>query len=131
MIPKCTRALRLIPTAPHVRTNAPPDHAAKLHELPDEHLAELLPIVKRIAVAVGAENYNVLQVRLAPLRAPVTADTHRTTAGSRTSRSTMSISTVSLLPKSHFPRSPRQRSLLLYATTTINDTFRTLLTTVQ
>lgn len=38
------------------------DHGAKLHDLPDEHLAELLPIVKRIAIAVGAENYNVLQV---------------------------------------------------------------------
>lgn len=38
------------------------DHGAKLHELPDEHLVELLPIVKKIAVAVGADNYNVLQV---------------------------------------------------------------------
>lgn len=37
------------------------DHAAKLHELPDEHLSELLPIVKKIAIAVGCENYNILQ----------------------------------------------------------------------
>ena len=38
------------------------DHAEKLHQLPDEHLADLLPIAKKIAVAQGAENYNVLQV---------------------------------------------------------------------
>ena len=39
------------------------DHGAKLHDLPDEALVELLPIVKKIAIAVGADNYNVLQVR--------------------------------------------------------------------
>lgn len=38
------------------------DHGAKLHDLPDEHLTELLPVVKKIAVAVGAQDYNVLQV---------------------------------------------------------------------
>ncbi|KAK4699925.1 histidine triad (HIT) family protein, partial [Phenoliferia sp. Uapishka_3] len=39
----------------------PKHHGAKLHDLPDEALVELLPIVKKIAVAVGCENYNVLQ----------------------------------------------------------------------
>ncbi|ORY77265.1 putative histidine triad protein Hnt1 [Leucosporidium creatinivorum] len=39
----------------------PKYHGAKLHDLPDEHLTELLPVVKKIAVAVGAEDYNVLQ----------------------------------------------------------------------
>jgi hypothetical protein len=38
------------------------DHAEKLHQLPDEYLADMLPIAKKIAVAQGAENYNVLQV---------------------------------------------------------------------
>jgi hypothetical protein len=39
------------------------DHAAKMHELPDEYLADALPIAKKIAVAQGVENYNILQVR--------------------------------------------------------------------
>ncbi|KAJ7268062.1 HIT-like protein [Mycena rebaudengoi] len=39
----------------------PKYHAQKLHELPDEYLADAMPIAKRIAVALGAENYNVLQ----------------------------------------------------------------------
>jgi hypothetical protein len=38
------------------------DHAEKLHQLPDEYLADMMPIAKKIAVAQGAENYNVLQV---------------------------------------------------------------------
>ena len=39
------------------------DHAAKLHELPDEYLADAMPVAKKIALAVGAVDYNVLQVR--------------------------------------------------------------------
>lgn len=38
------------------------DHAAKLNEIPDEYLADVMPIAKKIAVALGAENYNILQV---------------------------------------------------------------------
>lgn len=38
------------------------DHAEKLHELPDESLTDILRIAKQIAVATGAENYNILQV---------------------------------------------------------------------
>lgn len=37
------------------------DHGAKLHDIPDEHLLELLPIAKKIAVAVGSTDYNILQ----------------------------------------------------------------------
>jgi len=37
------------------------DHAAKLHELPDDTMAELLPVAKKIALAQNLENYNVLQ----------------------------------------------------------------------
>lgn len=33
-----------------------------MHELPDEYLADALPIAKKIALAQGLENYNVLQV---------------------------------------------------------------------
>ena len=43
-----------------------PDHAEKMHELPDEYLADALPIAKKIAIAQGAENYNILQVRVLP-----------------------------------------------------------------
>jgi len=42
-----------------------PDHAEKMHELPDEYLADALPIAKKIAIAQGVENYNILQVRIA------------------------------------------------------------------
>jgi hypothetical protein len=38
------------------------DHAAKLHELPDEYLSDVMPIAKKIALAQGIENYNILQV---------------------------------------------------------------------
>ena len=41
------------------------DHAEKLHQLPDEYLADAMPIAKKIAVAQGAENYNILQVSTA------------------------------------------------------------------
>lgn len=39
----------------------PKYHGAKLHDVPDEHLAELLPIAKKLAVAAGVKDYNILQ----------------------------------------------------------------------
>ncbi|KAG6902413.1 Adenosine 5'-monophosphoramidase [Termitomyces sp. Mi166 len=39
----------------------PKYHAAKLHELPDEHLTDILPIAKKIALAQGVADYNILQ----------------------------------------------------------------------
>ncbi|KAF2166281.1 hypothetical protein M409DRAFT_36747 [Zasmidium cellare ATCC 36951] len=39
----------------------PKHHGAKLHEIPPEHLTELLPVASRIASALGCENYNILQ----------------------------------------------------------------------
>lgn len=39
-----------------------PDHSKFLHELPDESLANLLPVAKKVAIAAGAEQYNILQV---------------------------------------------------------------------
>lgn len=40
------------------------DHAQKFHELPDSAMADLLPVAKKVALAIGAENYNILQVSL-------------------------------------------------------------------
>ncbi|KAJ1962988.1 Adenosine 5'-monophosphoramidase [Dipsacomyces acuminosporus] len=39
----------------------PKFHAEKLHQLPDEFLADAMPVAKKIAAALGAENYNILQ----------------------------------------------------------------------
>ncbi|KAJ1981153.1 Adenosine 5'-monophosphoramidase [Dimargaris verticillata] len=39
----------------------PKHHAQKMHELPDEYLADALPVAKKLAVALGCENYNILQ----------------------------------------------------------------------
>ncbi|EJU03068.1 HIT-like protein [Dacryopinax primogenitus] len=39
----------------------PKVHAEKLHELPDESLQDILLIAKKIALALGCENYNLLQ----------------------------------------------------------------------
>ncbi|PSR79253.1 hypothetical protein PHLCEN_2v7111 [Hermanssonia centrifuga] len=37
------------------------DHAKTLTELPDEYLADIGPAVKKVALATGAEQYNILQ----------------------------------------------------------------------
>jgi hypothetical protein len=39
----------------------PKEHAVKMHELSDESLVDLLPVAKKVALAVGSENYNILQ----------------------------------------------------------------------
>ncbi|KAI0036294.1 HIT-like protein [Vararia minispora EC-137] len=39
----------------------PKYHAEKLHQLPDEYLSDAMPVAKKIAAALGAENYNILQ----------------------------------------------------------------------
>jgi len=39
----------------------PKHHGMKLTDIPDEQLAELLPVASKIAKASGAENYNILQ----------------------------------------------------------------------
>lgn len=38
------------------------DHAAKLTDLPDDQMGDILPMAKKLAQASGAENYNILQV---------------------------------------------------------------------
>ncbi|KAF8601350.1 HIT-like protein, partial [Ceratobasidium sp. AG-I] len=37
-------------------------HGEKLHDIPDEYLADVLPIAKKLAIATGATDYNILQV---------------------------------------------------------------------
>lgn len=39
----------------------PKYHAAKMHELPEDALQEILPIAKKVAIATGAAEYNILQ----------------------------------------------------------------------
>ncbi|KAF5102037.1 hypothetical protein D0Z03_000493 [Geotrichum reessii] len=58
------------PTSPGHALVIPKYHGAKLHDIPDEHLAEILPITKRIAMALNlnhnlgpdhGDGYNILQ----------------------------------------------------------------------
>ena len=49
------------PCSPGHSLIIPKYHAAKMHELPDDSLADILPVAKKIALATGAIDYNVLQ----------------------------------------------------------------------
>ncbi|KAL2106864.1 hypothetical protein VUR80DRAFT_6098 [Thermomyces stellatus] len=39
----------------------PKFHGPKLADIPDDHLSEILPVVKKVAAAAEATNYNLLQ----------------------------------------------------------------------
>lgn len=39
----------------------PKFHAQKVHDVPDEYLRDLIPMAKKIAIAQGVEDYNILQ----------------------------------------------------------------------
>ncbi|KDN46944.1 hypothetical protein RSAG8_04021, partial [Rhizoctonia solani AG-8 WAC10335] len=39
----------------------PKYHGEKLHDIPDEYLADVMPVAKKIAIATGATDYNILQ----------------------------------------------------------------------
>ncbi|KAL7803779.1 HIT family protein 1 [Trichoderma aethiopicum] len=39
----------------------PKFHGAKLHDIPDDQLSEILPTIKKLVAATGATDYNVLQ----------------------------------------------------------------------
>ncbi|KAI5842561.1 HIT-like domain-containing protein [Morchella snyderi] len=39
----------------------PKTHGERLHDIPDDELAELLPAAKKLALATGAVDYNILQ----------------------------------------------------------------------
>lgn len=49
------------PIAPKHTLVIPKYHGAKLHDIPDDHITELLPVLKKIAKASGEEDYNILQ----------------------------------------------------------------------
>ncbi|ORX63725.1 HIT-like protein [Linderina pennispora] len=58
------RLFSFLDIGPALRGHAlviPKYHAEKMHELPDEFLADAMPVAKKIATALGAENYNILQ----------------------------------------------------------------------
>ncbi|KAJ3275053.1 hypothetical protein HDV01_001559 [Terramyces sp. JEL0728] len=39
----------------------PKYHAQFMHQVPDEALADILPVAKKVALALGPQNYNILQ----------------------------------------------------------------------
>ncbi|KXH52432.1 HIT domain-containing protein [Colletotrichum salicis] len=39
----------------------PKHHGAKLSDIPDDQLSEVLPVVKKLVAATGATDYNILQ----------------------------------------------------------------------
>ena len=43
-------------------TNIHSDHARTIGELPDEYLSDIGPLLKKVALSTGVEQYNVLQV---------------------------------------------------------------------
>jgi hypothetical protein len=57
----CVLHVRLVETKPTIVVTTP-DHARTIADLPDEYLRDIGPVVKKVAIATGAENYNVVQV---------------------------------------------------------------------
>ncbi|KAF8536046.1 HIT domain protein [Trichophaea hybrida] len=58
------KVLAFLDTQPLSKGHAlviPKTHGEKLHHIPDDELSELLPIAKKLALAVGVEDYNLLQ----------------------------------------------------------------------
>jgi diadenosine tetraphosphate (Ap4A) HIT family hydrolase len=63
LIPKCEHhAAVVFGYTTGVESSSLKDHSEKMHEVPDEYLQEILPLAKKVAIAIGAENYNILQV---------------------------------------------------------------------
>ena len=46
------------------------DHGRTLVDLPDEYLADIGPVLKKVAHATGAEQYNILQVSRIAISTP-------------------------------------------------------------
>ncbi|KAK5942744.1 Adenosine 5'-monophosphoramidase [Knufia obscura] len=59
--PKVLAFLDINPLAKGHALIIPKTHGEKLTDIPDDELAESLPVAKKIAAALGAENYNILQ----------------------------------------------------------------------
>ncbi|KAM7221930.1 HIT-like domain containing protein [Rhypophila decipiens] len=58
------KALAFLDINPLSRGHAlviPKVHGEKLTDIPDDHLSELLPIAKKLAIASGAKDFNILQ----------------------------------------------------------------------
>ncbi|KAI4747286.1 HIT-like protein [Aureobasidium sp. EXF-12298] len=51
----------LLTPNPQTQLVIPKHHGAKLHDIPDDQLTEILPVAKKIAQAVNATDYNILQ----------------------------------------------------------------------
>jgi diadenosine tetraphosphate (Ap4A) HIT family hydrolase len=50
-----------ISLTPNQQLIIPKHHGAKLHDIPDDQLSELLSVTKKIAIAQGVQDYNILQ----------------------------------------------------------------------
>ncbi len=74
------------------------DHSNRMDEVPDEYLADILPIAKKLARAMDIKDYNILQVSSSS--SDLLASEHlgcfcRTTGRLPSSTSSMSTSTLS------------------------------------
>ncbi|KAJ7900253.1 HIT-like domain-containing protein [Mycena olivaceomarginata] len=57
----CLAFLDIMPIAEGHTQVIPKYHAVTLGDLPDEYLREIGPVVKKIALATGVEQYNIVQ----------------------------------------------------------------------
>ncbi|KAF9256616.1 HIT-like protein, partial [Marasmius fiardii PR-910] len=69
--------LDIMPTAEGHTQVIPKYHAETIADLPDEYLADIGPTVKKIALATGAQAYNIVQVGLRLSRIHSRRDTFR------------------------------------------------------
>ncbi|KIK71405.1 hypothetical protein GYMLUDRAFT_66611 [Collybiopsis luxurians FD-317 M1] len=58
---RCLAFLDISPVSEGHTQVIPKYHAVTIADLPDEYLAEIGPVVKKIAVATGAKAYNIIQ----------------------------------------------------------------------
>ncbi|KAL5598496.1 uncharacterized protein BROUX77_006330 [Berkeleyomyces rouxiae] len=53
--------LDIMPTSRGHALVIPKHHGAKLADIPDDQLSEVLPVLKKLVAATGATDYNILQ----------------------------------------------------------------------
>ncbi|KAG7091954.1 hypothetical protein E1B28_008343 [Marasmius oreades] len=63
--------LDIMPTSEGHTQVIPKYHAETIANLPDEYLADIGPVVKKVALATGAEAYNIVQVGFSPRCRPL------------------------------------------------------------
>ncbi|KAJ3881208.1 hypothetical protein F5051DRAFT_397835 [Lentinula edodes] len=61
VIPKCKELVTVTTVVLSSFSSSTTDHAVTIADLPDEYLADIGPVVKKVALATGASAYNVLQ----------------------------------------------------------------------